>query len=158
MRARYASVLLTASALAAMTAATASAAPAQYTSANAKARTTQDARVSAPLTVAAQATPGYCDPLIGGGRGCIVPTQVVGSLPLPYSEPIIFDRSTGLPTIVQGENIEITCWYYGNPPSGWASDGVLDHAIKPITGHISDVYVNLGGENPWQAPYSLPQC
>ena len=73
----------------------------------------------------------------------------------PY--PVIFDRNTGIPTLVSGL-ISITCWYYGNAPSGYANDGVLDHAVIPVVGHIPDPYVNLGDENPWQSPWDLPEC
>jgi hypothetical protein len=156
MRSRYVSVLLAASALAVMTAGTAGAAPAQHTRTYATASPSRSARAGSPLTAAAPATPGCVTE--AGTRYCVVLTQDIPSLPLPYNTPVIFQRSNGIPVIVGVEYIEITCWYYGNPPSGWASDGVLDHAIAPAVGHISDVYVNLGDRNPWQSPYDLPEC
>jgi hypothetical protein len=59
------------------------------------------------------------------------------------------------------DKVKITCWYPGNPPSPWLSDGYMDHVTwenisDPITGHIPDSYVNLGGQDPWQA--GIPQC
>ena len=70
---------------------------------------------------------------------------------------MIFDRVSGIPVLVSGL-ISITCWYYGNAPSGFANDGVMDHAVIPDVGHIPDPYVNEGGENPWQSPWDLPHC
>ena len=91
----------------------------------------------------------------GSNRYCIVNVQDIWSASEPYLA--IFDRTTGIPELVSGL-ISITCWYDGSPPSGYANDGVLDHAVIPDVGHIPDDYVNLGGKYPWQSPYSLPHC
>ncbi len=54
--------------------------------------------------------------------------------------------------------VSITCWYYGSVGSVYPNDGILDHTVEPVVGHIPDPYVDEGDENPWQSPYDLPQC
>lgn len=61
------------------------------------------------------------------------------------------------------DSVLVTCYYRANSPSGWLNDGVQDHVswtqvTGNTTGHIPDVYMNEGGENPWQGPFYLSQC
>ena len=148
MRSRYAASLLAASALVVLTAGAASAAPASRT-----APSTSQAAHAAAQAATPQAGTGCGGS--GTSRYCVVNVQDIWSASEPY--PVIFDRNSGIPILVSGL-ISITCWYDGSPPSGYANDGVLDHAVIPDVGHIPDDYVNLGGKYPWQSPYSLPHC
>jgi|ERR1700722_11728512 hypothetical protein len=152
MRSRYVASVLAASALVVMTATAAIAAPAPQARAHATTSTNHAAR-AASLRAVPQAGTGCSGS--GSNRYCIVNVQDIWSVSEPY--PVIFDRTTGIPELVSGL-ISITCWYDGSPPSGYANDGVLDHAVVPDVGHIPDDYVNLGGKYPWQSPYSLPHC
>lgn len=59
--------------------------------------------------------------------------------------------------------VEVTCWYYGNPPPPYKSDGVQDHVVwtqhfDAITGHIPDAYINEGGLYPYDSPFDLAEC
>jgi len=122
------------------------------------ARVTSAARAAAAAPAAVQAAhPGTCTGS-GSSRSCEIPVRDVNSV--SEFNPIIFRRSDGTPILIEpGSLVDITCWYYGNPPSSsYAGDGILDHAVSPVDGHIPDPYVNEGGENPWQSPYDLPQC
>lgn len=157
MRSRYVAALLAASALAVTTAAAATAAPAPHARAHAATSASRSAPGAAARQAAAQVQASL-GPRCGGSgssRWCVVYVQDVWSVSEPY--PVIFDRSSGIPVLVSGL-ISITCWYYGNSPSGFANDGVMDHAVIPDVGHIPDPYVNEGGKNPWQSPYNLPHC
>lgn len=151
MRSRYAAALLAASALVVMTSAAASAAPQARARAATSAAHAVHATSLQPMAPLAGAGCGGS----GSGRYCVVNVQDIWSASEPY--PVIFDRNSGIPILVSGL-ISITCWYYGSPPSGYANDGVLDHAVIPDVGHIPDDYVNLGGKYPWQSPYNLPHC
>jgi hypothetical protein len=153
MRSRYVASLLGASALFVMTAGAAIAAPAQHAGTPATTSKGHSAHVASASVAAPLAGVGCGGS--GSSRYCVVNVQDVKGVSEPY--PVIFDRNTGIPTLVSGL-ISITCWYYGNAPSGFANDGVLDHAVIPVVGHIPDPYVNLGDENPWQSPWDLPEC
>lgn len=59
--------------------------------------------------------------------------------------------------------VEVSCWYYGNPPSPYLSDGVQDHVVwtqatGSISGHIPDAYINEGGLYPYDSPYDIAEC
>jgi hypothetical protein len=149
MRSRYVASLLAASALVVLTAGAATAAPVS----SAATGTSRAAHAAPPKAATPQAGTGCGGS--GSSRYCVVNVQDVWSASEPY--PVIFDRTSGIPILVSGL-ISITCWYDGSPPSGYANDGVLDHAVIPDVGHIPDDYVNLGGKYPWQSPYSLPHC
>jgi hypothetical protein len=160
MRVRYVLVGLAVSVLSVITAAAAAAAPAQHGRAHghdtAASLTRRTAAASAMAIAPQSAHPGSCSGS-GSRRVCAIPTQDVWSA--QEFNPIIFRRSDGIPIlVVPGSLVDITCWYYGNPPSGYAGDGILDHAVSPVVGHIPDPYVNEGNENPWQSPYDLPEC
>jgi hypothetical protein len=156
MRSRYLYALLAGAALVGITTATAVAAPAAHAGAAASAAPLAPAAAAAPA-VAQVTHPGSCTGS-GSTRSCEIPVQDVNSV-LEFN-PIIFRRSDGIPIlIVPGSDVDITCWYYGNPPnSNYAEDGILDHTASPVVGHIPDPYVNEGHENPWQSPYNLPEC
>jgi hypothetical protein len=160
MWSRYVLVAFAASALTVVTAAAAVAAPAPHGRAHVRATVTgmsRRAAAASAVAVAPQAAhPGSCSGS-GSTRVCAIPTQDVWSA--EEFNPIIFRRSDGIPVlVVPGSLVDITCWYYGNPPSGCAGDGILDHTVSPVDGHIPDPYVNEGDENPWQSPYDLPEC
>jgi hypothetical protein len=161
MRSRYLSALLAGAALVGITTATAVAAPADRTGTVgtvAAVGAGRLARAAAAAPAVAQVThPGSCTGS-GSSRSCEIPVQDVNSV-LEFN-PIIFRRSDGIPILIEpGSDADITCWYYGNPPnSNYAEDGILDHTVSPVVGHIPDPYVNEGHENPWQSPYSLPEC
>lgn len=57
-----------------------------------------------------------------------------------------------------GVQIEVTCWYIGTPVHG--GDAYQDHIDrlrgKPVSGHVVDYYVNLGGHTPPQV--GIPEC
>jgi hypothetical protein len=156
MRSRYLYALLASTALVGITTATAVAAPAAHTGAAASAAHLGRAAAAAPA-VAQVSHPGSCSGS-GSSRSCEIPVQDVHSV-FEFN-PIIFRRSDGIPILIEpGTDVDITCWYYGNPPnSNYAEDGILDHTQSPVVGHIPDPYVNEGGENPWQSPYNLPEC
>lgn len=64
-------------------------------------------------------------------------------------------------TLPLNDNVHISCYYKGNPPSPWKGDGYEDHVIwenisSPITGHIPDYYINLNNQTPGQA--GIPPC
>jgi hypothetical protein len=158
MRSRYVLALLAAAGLAVMTATAAVAAPAAHTRAGAPATSaTRGHPAAAAQPAAAEAShPGSCTgTAFGSNRDCIIPTQDVWTAEV--FNPVIFPRSGGYPILVNGD-VSITCYYYGSVPSGYASDGVLDHTVQPDVGHIPDPYVNEGDENPWDSPYDLPEC
>jgi hypothetical protein len=162
MRSRYLSALLAGAVLVGITTATAVAAPGARTGAAAGAVAAVGAGrlargAAAAPAVAQAAHPGSCTGS-GSSRSCEIPVQDVHSA-FEFN-PIIFRRSDGTAILTQpGTDVDITCWYYGNPPnSNYAGDGILDHTQSPVVGHIPDPYVNEGGENPWQSPYNLPEC
>ncbi len=156
MRSRYIPALFAAGALVVMTTAAAVAAPASH----ARVHTTTSASratlaASAAPAAAPQAShPGSCA-YEGTERYCLIPVQDVPSAAEPY--PVIFQRSNGIPVLITGL-VSITCWYYGTVGSAYPNDGILDHTVEPVVGHIPDPYVNEGDENPWDSPYDLPQC
>jgi hypothetical protein len=159
MRSRYFCALLAGTMLAGVTAATAVAAPAAPAgpaATTAHIATAAHAALAAPA-IAQVTHPGSCTGS-GSSRSCEIPVQDVNSV-FEFN-PIIFRRSDGTPILIQpGTDVDITCWYYGNPPnSNYAGDGILDHTQGPVVGHIPDPYVNEGHENPWQSPYNLPEC
>jgi hypothetical protein len=140
-----------------MTTAAAVAAPASdaaTTAHAARARVTTVTATARPAAAVAATHPGTCAGS-GSGRYCIIPTQDVWSAEV--FNPVIFLRSDGIPVLINGD-VSITCWYYGSVGSGYAQDGILDHTVQPDVGHIPDPYVDEGGENPWDAPYDLPEC
>jgi hypothetical protein len=158
MRSRYVSALLAAAGLAVMTATAAVAAPAAHARMDAAAASaTRSHPAASERPAVAQAThPGSCTgTAFGSNRDCIIPTQDVWSAEV--FNPVIFPRSGGYPILINGD-VSITCYYYGSSPSGYPSDGVLDHTVEPVVGHIPDPYVNEGDENPWDSPYDLPLC
>ena len=159
MRSRYVLAALAACAIVGATTAGALAAPAMpLAHAKAAVSAARLARAVSAVPAAAQAThPGTCTGS-GSSRSCEIPVQDVHSV-FEFN-PVIFRRSDGTPILVApGSLVHITCWYYGNPPSSsYAEDGILDHTVSPVDGHIPDPYVNEGNENPWQSPYDLPQC
>jgi hypothetical protein len=66
-------------------------------------------------------------------------------------------------TLPSNDIVGITCWYSGNPPSGYHTDGVWDHVIgenipHPIIGHVPDWYVNFNGHLPNDPAIGLPHC
>ncbi len=155
MRSRYIAALLAAGALAVMTTAASVAAPASHARAHTTTSTSGRALAASARPVAPQAShPGSCA-YQGTERYCLIPVQDVPSASEPY--PVIFQRSNGIPVLITGL-VSITCLYYGSVGSAYPNDGILDHTVQPVVGHIPDPYVNEGGENPWQSPYDLPQC
>lgn len=61
------------------------------------------------------------------------------------------------------DKVLVTCFYFGNPPSAYLSDGIEDHVVwentvGDFTGHIPDAYINEGGNAPWNYPYDISQC
>lgn len=78
--------------------------------------------------------------------------------------PIISPGGRVLFTAPAGDIMQVTCYYYGNPPSGFHSDGIEDHidylqTDSNITSdHVPDYYVAEGGKVPYQAPYDIVEC
>jgi hypothetical protein len=74
----------------------------------------------------------------------------------------LFDSAGNLYTkLPLNDQVKVTCWYFGTPPSPWKSDGIMDHVTtenisNPIVGHIPDHYVNFGGQVP--SDLGMPQC
>lgn len=61
------------------------------------------------------------------------------------------------------DKVLVTCFYFGNPPAPYLSDGIEDHVVwentvGDFTGHIPDAYINEGGEAPYNYPYDISQC
>lgn len=99
-----------------------------------------------PASSAAEIAAGTCHP-------CNVHTEN-GNAPLFITGFI----QESLPL---NDSVTVTCYYKGNPPSGYLSDGFQDHVTRenwPFShsGHIPDAYVNLGGRTPPEA--GLPHC
>lgn len=89
-------------------------------------------------------------------RSCYFQTQN-GDAPLFYPSGSLHLQ------LPPNDKVHVTCYYYGNPPSGWLNDGVQDHVnwtevTGNTTGHIPDPYIDEGGENPWNAPYYITEC
>jgi hypothetical protein len=87
----------------------------------------------------------------------IVPVLTVNG----YRAPLYNPSNQLVAKLSAGTDIEVTCYYGGNPPSPYLGDGYLDHVvwvqgIGNFTGHVPDVYVNLGGETP--PKYGIPVC
>jgi hypothetical protein len=85
-------------------------------------------------------------------RQCYLQTQN-GHAPLLAPNGNLYDL---LPL---NDKVLVTCFYFGNPPSAYLSDGIEDHVVwentvGDFTGHIPDAYINEGGEN----PYDISQC
>lgn len=87
----------------------------------------------------------------------IVPVLTVNGFRAPLYDP----SNQLVAKLGAGDDIEVTCYYLGNPPSPYLGDGELDHVvwvqgIGSFTGHVPDVYVNLGGKTAKQ--YGVPPC
>ena len=87
----------------------------------------------------------------------IVPVLTVDG----YRAPLYDPSGQLVAKLSAGTDIEVTCYYDGNPPAPYLGDGYLDHVvwvqgIGDFTGHVPDVYVNLGGETPQE--YGIPVC
>lgn len=64
-------------------------------------------------------------------------------------------------SLPRNDKIHVSCWYYGNPPTGYLGDGYQDHVTYEnwpysAAGHIPDAYVDLGGHTPNQV--GIPKC
>ena len=64
-------------------------------------------------------------------------------------------------TLPPRTQVEVRCYYNGNPPSPWIGDNYQDHVdfiatIGAVNGHIPDHYVNLGGDTPPQFGVPTP--
>ena len=71
----------------------------------------------------------------------------------------LFAPSGALRTILPtGTAVEVTCWYPGNPPPPWRTDGIEDHVVLPSVGHIPDPYLTFGGPIGLKPPPGLPRC
>lgn len=83
------------------------------------------------------------------------PHTVNGHAPLFRSDGSLWG------TLPLNDEVEVTCWYPGNPPAPWHGDGYQDHvvwvnSVGNFTGHIPDYYINFGGLTPNQV--GLPRC
>jgi hypothetical protein len=61
------------------------------------------------------------------------------------------------------DKVLVTCFYFGNPPSKYLTDGIEDHVVwentvGDFTGHIPDAYINEGGAAPYNYPFDISQC
>ncbi len=74
-----------------------------------------------------------------------------GNSPVPF-----FLRSGGFSCIRDNELVEITCWFRN--PDGSIQDHVIqeDAGGRKDPGHIPDVFINLGGNNP--GDIGIPLC
>jgi len=66
-------------------------------------------------------------------------------------------------TLPLNDKVLVTCYYFGNPPSSYAGDGIEDHVtwengVGSYTGHIPDPYINEGNATPPDYPYELAEC
>lgn len=84
---------------------------------------------------------------------------------LPHTQngnaPLFRSNGSLWGTLPLNDEVEVTCWYRGNPPAPWVGDGYQDHvvwvnAVGNFTGHIPDHYINFGGHTPNQV--GLPEC
>lgn len=76
-----------------------------------------------------------------------------------YGDAPLYLRYGGVVYLAPNTTVAISCWYRGSPTVD--GDNVEDHIFwfGPNTyasGHIPDIYVNLGGRNPWQV--GIPHC
>jgi hypothetical protein len=85
-------------------------------------------------------------------------------LKLKYNGTPVFNPGGSIAfTAPAGDIARVTCYYYGNPPSPWKTDGIEDHinylsTDTTFVGHIPDYYVDEGGEVPYDSPYDLSEC
>ncbi len=79
-----------------------------------------------------------------------------------FSGAPLFKSSGALDQILpSNDKVDISCYYFGNPPKPYKGDGYQDHVTwenisKPISGHVPDYYVNFDGQTPDQV--GLSQC
>ncbi len=120
---------------------------------------------SAPARVGAQAVPTNAAPdveyscsgiIFTASRQCYLQTEN-GHAPLFAPNGNLYDL---LPL---NDKVLVTCFYFGNPPSAYLTDGIEDHVVwentvGDFTGHIPDAYINEGGNAPWNYPYDISQC
>jgi hypothetical protein len=143
--------------------------PAQFTEANAaSSAVAQQRAVNAGLPAAAARAPKArtdtvpdveysCSGIIfTASRQCYLQTEN-GHAPLFAPNGNLYDL---LPL---NDKVLVTCFYLGNPPSAYLTDGIEDHVVWEntvgyFTGHIPDAYINEGGNAPWNAPYDISQC
>ncbi len=141
--------------------------PAQFTGANAASSAAQRA-VTAGLPAAAAGAPEAradavpdveysCSGIIfTASRQCYLQTEN-GHAPL-------FAPNGNLYYLLPlNDKVLVTCFYLGNPPSAYLTDGIEDHVVwentvGDFTGHIPDAYINEGGNAPWNSPYDISQC
>jgi hypothetical protein len=56
-------------------------------------------------------------------------------------------------TLPANSYVEVQCWYGGDAPQHWRSDGIEYHVVVPNAGHIPDPYLTFVGSRA-----NLPAC
>jgi hypothetical protein len=108
-------------------------------------------------TALAASPPAAHAPAVSPDYAIVVPVIRVNGYRAPLYDPFnnLFAK------LEAGTDIEVTCYYLGNPPPPYVGDGYMDHVvweqgIGDFIGHVPDDYVNLGGDTPPE--FGVPPC
>jgi hypothetical protein len=99
-------------------------------------------------TASAAVHPDYYSCSSSAGSGICTNIDHTTTLWLP--------NNTAYGPLYSGQEVEITCWYYGNSTDGYWDHVVWETGYGYVTGHVDDEWVSLNNHTPNQV--GIPEC